>query len=134
MKKLFLAITVIGLVSLTSCKKEETKVEESTEQTTEETTTATEETTADDATAIAGVEIPEFSTPEIQEFAKEYATYFQEVMDATKSGDATKASELQAQAVEWTKKASEWTQKMTPEDAQKFAEWGQKLATAAAGQ
>ena len=38
MKKLFLAITVMGLVSLTSCKKEEAKVEDATEQATEDAT------------------------------------------------------------------------------------------------
>lgn len=135
MKKLFLAITVMGLVTVTSCKKEEAKVEDATEQATEDATTTAEETAEEvDNTTAAVSDIPQFSSPEIQKFAEEYAAYFNEVTEASKSGDAAKIQELSAKSVEWTKKASEWTQKMTAEDAQKWVEWSQKIAQAASGQ
>ncbi|MFV0305653.1 MAG: hypothetical protein ACK5IC_09265 [Moheibacter sp.] len=132
MKKLFLAITVIGLVSLTSCKKEETKVEESTEQTagTEETSTPEEAP----VTKSSNSDVPEFSNADIQKFANEYNTFYQEMIEAANSGDATKMQDLQAKAMDWSTKVAELTQTMTPEDQQKFSEWAQKLAAQAVGQ
>ena len=135
MKKLFLAITVIGLVTVSSCKKEETKVEDATENATEEGAAAAEETaeTVASSTATAS-DIPQFSSPEIQKFAEEYAAYYNDMMAASKSGDAAKIQELSAKSTEWAKKASDFTQKMTAEDAQKWVEWAQKIASAAQGQ
>lgn len=135
MKKLFFALTLIGLVTATSCKKEEAKVENATENAVENTTEA-----ANDAaqvlneTAAAVAEIPSFSNPEVKKFAEEYAAFYEEVKQATTSGDVAKVQELQTKALDWAKKASEFTQKMTPEDAQKWVDWSQKIAAAAQGQ
>ena len=135
MKKLFLAISVIGLISMTSCKKEEAKVENATENAVENTTeAATNAADAVENTTAAVSDVPTFSNPDIQKFAEEYAAFYKEVSEAAKSGDAAKVQDLQAKGLEWAKKAADYTQKMTPEDAQKWVDWSQKIATAAAGQ
>ena len=132
MKKFFLAIAAVGIVSLASCKSEEKKVEDATADVTEQAIETGAEN-ADVATdvAVASTDIPSFSNTEIQNFAKEYQGYYNQLMEAAKAGDATKLQELTAQGVEWTKKASEWTQKMTPEDSQKWIDWSSKLQDAA---
>lgn len=132
MKKVFLTLTVIGLVTLTSCKSEEKKVEDATENATEEVTEeAAEAAEAIDNTAAAVSAVPQFSNAEVQQFADDYAKYYAEVKTAMTSGDQTKIMELQKKSVEWAQKAQEFTQKMTPEDAKKWADWSQKIAAAA---
>jgi 2-phospho-L-lactate guanylyltransferase (CobY/MobA/RfbA family) len=132
MKKFFLAIAAIGIVSLTSCKSEEKKVEDATQDVTEQAVETGMEN-AENATevAVASTDVPTFSNPEVQKFATEYQAYFNKLMDAAKAGDATKLQELTAQSVDWSKRASEWTQKMTAEDANKWVEWASKLQEAA---
>lgn len=132
MKKFFLAIAAVGIVSLASCKSEEKKVEDATVEVTEqalETGVKNAETATE--IAVASTDIPTFSNAEVQKFATEYQAYFNQLMEAANAGDATKLQELTAQGVEWSKKASEWTQKMTAEDAQKWVDWASKLQDAA---
>lgn len=134
MKKVFLALTVIGLVTLTSCddkkKVEETTVENTTE--TPETEPAVE--TEVETTATASVEVPKFSNADVQKFADEYGAFYSEMIAAAKAGDQAKMTELQGKAVEWAQKSQTFTQKMTAEDMKLWTDWAQKLATAAAGQ
>jgi 2-phospho-L-lactate guanylyltransferase (CobY/MobA/RfbA family) len=132
MKKFFLAIAAVGIVSLASCKSEEKKVEDATKDVTEqavETGMDNAETATD--IAVASSDMPTFSNPEVQKFAEEYQAYYNQLMEAANSGDATKLQELTAQGIEWSKKASEWTQKMTAEDSQKWIDWSSKLQDAA---
>ena len=131
MKNLFLAISVIGLVSLTSCKSEEKKVEDATANVTEqaaETGAANVEATTD--AQVAAADMPTFSNPEVQKFAEEYKAYFQEMVDASKAGDATKLQELTAKGVEFQKRAADFTQKMTTEESQKWVSWTNSLRDA----
>lgn len=127
MKKVLFGLSVIGMTAMVSCKKEEVKTEEApaTEVTATEETPATE-TTAETTTAT--VEVPKFSTPEMQKFADEYAAYSAEAMAAAKSGDAAKITALQAKGTEWATKTTAAMSKMTPEDAQKWSTFATALA------
>ena len=123
MKKVLFGLSVIGMTAMVSCKKEEVKTEEA--PATE--VTATEETPAAETTT-ATVEVPKFSTPEMQKFADEYAAYSAEAMAAAKSGDAAKITALQAKGTEWATKTTAAMSKMTPEDAQKWSTFATALA------
>lgn len=124
MKKVVLALGVIAMVSMTSCNKDK-KVEEGATEATEQAEGTSEEGTEETASSI---EVPEFSTPEMNEYAKEYAAYLEEVAEVTKSGDAEKIKELTAKAQDWATKSAEKLQGMTPEDRQKWSEWASKIA------
>ena len=134
MKKVFLALTVIGLVTLTSCddkkKAEETTVENT--ETTPEADPAVE--TEVETTATTTVEVPKFSNSDVQKFADEYGAFYSEMIAASKAGDQAKLTELQGKAVEWAQKSQTFTQKMTAEDMKLWSDWAQKLASEAAGQ
>lgn len=134
MKKVFLAFTVLGLVTLTSCKKEE-RVENVTENAAEETAQEAAETAETmDNTDAAVMNIPQFSNPEVQKFAESYAAYYKEMEAAALARDEAKIDELQKQSVEWAQKAKDYTQKMTAEEMQTWNDWTQKIAAAAQGQ
>lgn len=127
MKKVLFTLSVIGLTAMVSCKKEEAPA---TEVTATEVT-ATEETPVTEApaeTTTASVEVPKFSTPEMQKFADEYAAYTAEVIAVSKSGDAAKITALQTKATEWATKTTAAMSKMTPEDAQKWSTFATALA------
>src|SRR5690606_5196115 len=107
MKKLVLSALFASSILVVSCQKKEAVVES--ESTTETTTTTdpamvTETTTTTTETTL---EVPKFSSPEVQKFAEEYTAYAKQQMEAVKSGDAAKISELQAKSAEWTKKQTE---------------------------
>lgn len=137
MKKLLFAIAAVGLLTATSCKKEEKKVENSTENATEkaeETAQTGEEAVGNiDNSANEASDVPKFSSPEVQKFATDYAAYYKELAEATKSADAAKIQALQAKGTELTQKSLEFTKKMTPEDTQKWADWSMKIMNAASG-
>lgn len=124
MKKVVLALGVIAMVSMTSCNKDK-KAEEGATEATEQAEGTAEEATEETASSI---EVPEFSTPEMNEYAKEYAAYLEEVEEVTKSGDAEKIKELTVKAQDWATKSAEKLQGMTPEDTQKWSEWASKIA------
>ena len=126
MKKVLFGLSVIGMTAMVSCKKEEVKTEEA--PATE--VTATEEVPAETTmeTTTATVEVPKFSTPEMQKFADDYAAYYAEVFAASKSGDAAKITALQTKGQEWATKATTAMSKMTPEDAQKWSTFATALA------
>ena len=122
MKKVLFGLSVIGMSAMVSCK-EEVKTEEApaTEVVAVEETPAAEVTTAT-------VEVPKFSTPEMQKFADEYAAYYADMIAVSKSGDAAKITELQAKSQEWATKATAAMSKMSPEDAQKWSTFATALA------
>lgn len=124
MKKVVLALGVIAMVSMTSCNKDK-KVEEGATEATEQAEGTSEEGTEE---AASSIEVPEFSTPEMNEYAKEYAAYLEEVAEVTKSGDAEKIKELAEKGKDWAAKSAEKLKTMTPEDMQKWSEWASKIA------
>ncbi len=127
MKKLVLSALFASSILVVSCQKKEAVVES--ESTTETTTTTdpamgTETTTTTTETTL---EVPKFSSPEVQKFAEEYTAYAKQQMEAVKSGDAAKVSELQAKSAEWTKKQTEIAGKLTAEDAKLWQDYSTKL-------
>lgn len=132
MKKIILAIAVFGMISLTSCKnnsseKIESEADQALVDAREQAVELKEETGDIKSAEQAAMEVPEFSDPEVQKFANEYAKYFEDLLKASRSGNMEKAEELTRQGIEWTKRASELTQKMSSEDSQKWTEWTNKL-------
>lgn len=127
-------MTVIGLVTLTSCKKEEAKVQDAIQDTTEQMIDVAEDNleSANEAN-IAIADIPQFSNPEVQQFAEEYAAFARDAAAAAQSGDAAKIQELQAKTVEWTRKIGEINQKLSSDEAQKFTEWVSEINRAVSG-
>lgn len=77
------------------------------------------------------IEVPKFSNADVQKFADEYNQFYYEMIDATKTGDQTKMTDLQTRVVELAQRAGDITQKLTPEDKQKWADWAQELAVGA---
>lgn len=129
MKKVLFALTVVGLTTMVSCKKDEVKVEtESVDTTAVETAAPVVEETKTTTT----VEVPTFSNDEVQKFASDYAKYTEDVIAAAKSNDAAKVAELQTKASEWATKSQAALAKMTPEDAKKWSEFATALANAQA--
>lgn len=138
MKKLILALTVIGFTTVSSCKKEADKVEESTEQTLQDVHNEAEvgqqaNANLESASNIAA-DIPQFSNGDLQAFAQDYAGYFQSLVDASNKGDSEKLQQLTADGMEWSKKAAEMTQKMTEEDAEKWKQWEARLRASVSGE
>ena len=129
MKKVLFALSVVGLTTMVSCKKDEVKVEtESVDTTAVETAAPVVEETKTTTT----VEVPTFSNDEVQKFASDYAKYTEDVIAAAKSNDAAKVAELQTKASEWATKSQAAVAKMTPEDAKKWSEFATALANAQA--
>ena len=129
MKKVLFALSVVGLTTMISCKKDEVKVEtESVDTTAVETAAPVVEETKTTTT----VEVPTFSNDEVQKFASDYAKYTEDVIAAAKSNDAAKVAELQTKASEWATKSQAALAKMTPEDAKKWSEFATALANAQA--
>lgn len=127
MKKLVLSALFASSMLVVSCNKKEPVVEE---QTTTETTTTTDpvtETETTTTTTETTLEVPKFSSPEVQKYAEEYTAFVKDQVAAAKSGDAAKVTELQAKAAEWAKKGQTAMAKFTPEDAKLWADYYAKL-------
>jgi len=128
MKKLVLSALFASSILVVSCQKKEPVVEE---QTSTETTTTTDpvtETETTTTTTETTLEVPKFSSPEVQKYAEKYTAYVKQTIEAAKSGDAAKISELQAKAAEWTKKGTEIAGKLTAEDAKLWQDYNMKLS------
>lgn len=107
MKKLVLSFAVLGLLSATACKKEETPKQEG--EATEQSAANNEETPA--AETPASNDVPKFEDADVQKYVETYDSFVKEYKEAVKSQDAsklqslqTKANELQGQAIEVSKK------------------------------
>ena len=129
MKKVLFALSVVGLTTMVSCKKDEVKVET---ETVDSTAVETAAPVVEETTTTTTVEVPTFSNDEVQKFASDYAKYTEDVIAAAKSNDAAKVAELQAKASEWATKSQAALAKMTPEDAKKWSEFATALANAQA--
>ena len=77
---------------------------------------AAEEKAAEGVTGALS-EVPKFSNEETQKFAKEYAAYYKEVLEASKAKDAAKIAELGQKGQDLAKSAQEKMTKMFAEDA-----------------
>lgn len=103
---------------------------------TENPTSGEESSTVDIGKAMEGM--PEFSTPEMQTAVEEWFVLLQETMEETQRKSAEAGEDLakiQEIAVEMSQKLQPWQEKitalqnqMTPEDLQKFEEYGTKVA------
>lgn len=132
MKKIILAVAVFGFISATSCKNEgsngiETRAEQALEDAGQQAVDMEEQAANIKSAEQEAIEVPEFSNEQVQNFANDYAKYFEELLNATKSKNTEKTVELTRQGIEWTKKANEITQGMNEEDTQKWTEWTNRL-------
>ena len=133
MRKLVFALGAVAMLSMVSCGKKETPAEKpaaeaATDSTAQETAQpAAEGEKAVEAVAGALSEVPKFSNEETQKFAEEYAAFQKEAIEAYKSKDAAKITELTQKAQEWAKSAQEKMTKMSPEDQKVWGEWFQKI-------
>ncbi len=120
MKKTLLALSIIGLVGLTSCKKTVEGAVEDTQNAVEATTDAATdvvEGTADAATDVVegtvdGVKelvggLPSTGNEKVDAFLKEADSYFTATKEAYASKDATKLAEIAKSGEEFAKKQSE---------------------------
>lgn len=132
MKKLIMAVAVLGMISATSCKNEssnsvETEAQQTLEDADQDALNLDEGNTDITSAEQEAMEVPEFSNGDVQNFANEYSKYIEELLTATKSGDTEKIQELTKQGVDWAKKESAITQNMNAEDSQKWTEWTNRL-------
>lgn len=125
MTKIFIPFVLFLATSLVACQQN-AKTNDSTATTEEQTQTSDSisEATKEEEKS----DLPKFSSPEVQQFAEEYATYVNESMEAAKSGNAAKIQELATKAQEWATKAQEFSSKMTADDAQLWVDYQSKLA------
>ncbi len=128
MKKLVLAVTVLGLFAFSACKSEKEKVvdnvnsaQSTIEETTDKAVEQTQETAKDMSKVLA--ELPTFASPEASTFAKKYTDYVSELQAVAASGDQAKLNELTAKAVEFQKEMQGITQKLSADDAKKLSDF-----------
>lgn len=128
MKKLTLAVTVLGLFAFTACKSEKEKVvdqvngaQAAIQETTDEAVAKTQEAAKDISNVLGAV--PTFTSPEAATIAGKYAEYVTELQAAAASGNQEKLNELTAKAVGFEKELQGITQKLTAEDAKKLTEY-----------
>lgn len=74
-------------------------------------------------------DVPKFSSPEIQQLADSYATFYHDYAEAVKSKDVAKLQAYATDAGSWATKAQEAMSKMTAEDVEKWTQWSQKVAS-----
>lgn len=122
MKKLLLAATVLGVVSLSSCKSEKEKVVDNVNEsqaTIQETAQESVESTQDAAQEMAKA-LPTFTSAEAAGFAQKYNAYVGELKAVAAKGDQAKLSELTAKAVDFEKELQGITSNLSAEDAKKL--------------
>ncbi|WP_413533886.1 hypothetical protein [Empedobacter brevis] len=128
MKKLFLTAAVLGVVSLTSCKSEQDKVDAKVENAQENLSNTVEEQveagkeTMDQISDVAK-DLPTFSDPKVTEFVGKYNKWAADMKLAATAGDANKLAELTKQSVDFQKELQGFTQTLKPEDAKKLQDW-----------
>ena len=128
MKKLVLSALFASTILVVSCEKKEPVVEETITTETETTIDPNTETQTTTTTTETTLEVPNFSSPDAQKLAEEYTAYVKQSIEAAKSGDTAKMTELQAKAGEWTKKQTELAGKLSAEDVKLWQEYAMKLA------
>ena len=129
MKKILLTATVLGVVSLTSCKSEKEKVVDNvnaTQSTIQETTDKAVETTQQTAQDLAAA-LPTFTSPEAAAYAQKFSDYVGELKAVAAKGDQVKLAELTSKAVDFQKELQGITQKLSAEDAKKLNDFVSEL-------
>ncbi len=124
MKKVILFATFACMVTMNSCKSSEQGDASQAES-------KVVETVASSAVQGAISDVPQFSDPETQKFVDGYAAYMKQSMEIYKTKDMTKIAELQASAMEWSKKSQDFATRIAqnPDDMKKYSEYIQKLST-----
>ena len=130
MKKLLLLATVLGVVSLSSCKSEEQKVQDKIGATTDkiaETTSAgvasTQSTALDNATMV----LPTFTSSEATAFAQKFSDYVTQLKVVAAKGDQSQLSSLTAQSVDLKKELLGLSQTLSADDAKKLNDFVAEL-------
>ncbi|MDD3771815.1 MAG: hypothetical protein PHC38_04065 [Weeksellaceae bacterium] len=133
MKKITYFIALANLVFAISCTKK--SKESDAEQITNTSKIILENKDAIDhndmKTMVVTInDIPEFKDQYVQQFAEEYANFFNHVMEVANSNDSEKIEHLLEQSVEWSKKANEIVKTMDPEDVTTWNKWASQLPAA----
>ncbi len=131
MKKAILICASIGLISLSSCKKEEIPNDSTVENTQSEMDHNSGELNEPNDPQITESEIPKFSDPDVQAYANELAKYYNEFRVAEEKGDQARLEELLKQQVSYHQKQQEVLQSQPTEEKEKFRAWAAEVAKAA---
>lgn len=130
MKRVLLVLAVAGVLVSCGNKKKGDKPADGKDTTVTTTTTNTGDqttTTTTDNSGVAGV--PTFSDPDVQKFANDVTTFVNGYIDAAKTKDMAKMTELSTKWTEWGTKATDISMKLAskPDEAKKWGEYWTKL-------
>lgn len=128
MKKLVLTALFASSIIVVSCQKKEAAIEEKITTETETTVDPASQTQTITTTTETTLEVPNFTSPDLQRYAKEYTAHMKQTIDAVKSGDNAKLSELEAKDAEWNRRGTEAQSNITAEDAKLWKEYQAKLS------
>ena len=124
MKKILSVIALAGIMA--SCNNTKEDKTETTKDTASTTTTTDPAPTNTTTTAADGV--PNFSDPEVQKFANDYAAFIKEY----KAGmsDPARMQELSKQMQDWSTKSQNIGAKLAsnPDDLKKWTDWVQEIS------
>ena len=118
MKRVFLSLTMIAALVLTSCK--ETPKSDATEETKTEETATTDEKVEETATAESTDGAPSFSDSDVQAYVDSYESYIADYKKAVESKDMTAFADLGKKGQDLATKAQEVSGKITGADAEKL--------------
>ncbi|GEM_PF-1447433 len=124
MKKLLLAVIVVGLIAFVGCNNKPTKKEVKPDVPKEQKV----ETKAPKADKKASCNLPEFKDPEIAKEVKEWKEFMDDYIKAYEKKDMKKVQMMTAKYQECCAKAKELTGKMCEEDAMKWTEIQKKYS------
>lgn len=131
MKRVLLVLAVAGVLVSCGNKKKDDKPADGKDTTVTTTTTTGDQTTTTTTTTdnSGAVGVPTFSDPDVQKFANDVTTFVNGYMEAAKSKDMTKITELSTKWTEWGTKATDVSMKLAskPEEAKKWADYWTKL-------
>ena len=127
MKKFMAILAIAGVMTSCNSKKDEKKEEVKTEDTA--TKSSTEPTAPTTDPAPTG-DVPKFADAEVQKFVDDYTAFVKSYIDAYKSKDMTKVSELAGKMQEWSGRTASVGQKLasSPDEAKKFNDYMVKLS------
>src|SRR4051812_30169099 len=100
MKKVFLVLTAAAVMVACSDKKKAAATD--TKDTGTTTTTSTEKMDNSTSTTSTNGDVPTFSDPEVQKYVNDYTAFVNSYMEAYKSKDMTKVSQLATNMQEWS--------------------------------
>ncbi len=126
MKKLFAVLAIAGFMTACKDKKDEKKVEDTMTTTPTTTTTTTDNPTTPTTTdnmSSGTITAPKFSDPEVQQFANDYAAFWNEYKAG--KNDPAKLADLSKKMSDWSTKAQSVGMKLakTPNEAKVWSDW-----------